>query len=218
MLTTTLFLFAVILIPILLVVWVGVAYSNKRWYGNNSPLKVARTFQISARQYFTRPDFICFVLSFALFYTMLFFLFKTLPMDPDLVWGYFVLFIAVGGFFAYVGVQWASSEIHFWKHTKNMKIETFPLEKVVLVSDGERELRLKKGDIKELFAVGKINPKGRSFLYYVYYLQNGSSFVLTYAMPGRWILEDYLGYIEPQVIEDPMPRIAHLPLISIVNN
>lgn len=216
MLTTTLFLFLYIFGGTGIVVWAGIAYSQKRWYGKNSPLKVAQTFQISAWQYFTRPDFIGFILCQLGLFAMLIFMFIKLPMEADMVWGYFVIFASIFGFFGYLGIEWLGTQLHFWKYTKIMKIVTIPEEKELLISDGESELRLKKGDIKELYGVGKINPRDVSFLYYVYYLQNGSSFVLTFAMPGRWVLEDYLGYIEPQLIEDPKPRISHLPLVSVV--
>lgn len=198
-------------------VWAGIAYSQKRWYGKNSPLKVAQTFQISAWQYFTRPDFLYLVFALIGLPVFLVFAFKVMPMDPDMVWGYFVLFSFVMFFWIYNGIRHLRFQLHYWEHTKNMKIKAVPEEKVVLVSDGVRQLQLKKGDIKELYGVGMFwNSRGVTYSHYVYYLQDGSSFVLAEAMPGRWVLEDYLGYVEPQLIEKPWARIEHLPLVSVV--
>lgn len=216
MLTTTLFLFLFIFGGIGLMVWAGIVYSNKRWYGKNSPLKVTQTFKISAWQYFTRPDFVFFVLAYIGFFALLILMFQKLPMSPDLVWGYFLIFVAVIAFFGYLGIKHISLQLHYWEHTKNMKIVTVPEEKVVLVSDGKQQLRLKKGDIEEIYGIGVVSNRGVSYSYFVYYLKNGNSFVLTEPMPGRWVLEDYLGYVEPQLIQKSWPRIEHLPLISVV--
>lgn len=217
MLTTTLFLFVLILVPMALAIWAGISYSNRRWYGKNSPLKVTQTFQISVWKYFF-SDFLFFVLTYICFYAMLIFMFRTLPMEQDMLWGYSVIFGAIAAFFGYVGFKHVELQLHYWRHTKNMKIVALPEEKVVVISDGERELRLQKGAIAEVYGVGIFNGRGIRYCYYIYYLKDGSSFVLTDAMPGRWVLEDYLGYVEVQLIERSWAKIEHLPLVSVVRS
>lgn len=218
MLLSTLFLLFFIFGGIGLLVWVAVRYSNKRWYGKNSPLKVAHTFQISAWQYFTRPNFIFLILTHLCFYALLIWMFRTLPIQPDLVWGYFLIFGAIILLFGYLGYKDILLQLHFWEHTKNKKIITIPEEKALLICEEGRQLRLQKGDIEALYAVGTFNSKGIANAYYLYYLKNGSSFVLTEPMPGRWVLEDYLGYVEPQVIEQRWPKIDHQPVSSVADH
>ncbi|TDE12450.1 hypothetical protein [Dyadobacter psychrotolerans] len=175
-------------------------------YGNNSPLKVDRVYQISTVSYFTSLDSIT---SYPLLIMALVIL--TMPITK----GFPVfetkqglgslLFISLGSLNTYSAGYFLVFQYNYWKFTEGVILTSIPYSHEIHVNVKGKEIILRKGDIERISIVS--NNTRLRFSYYTYYLTNGEKFILTDRMPGLWIINEYFRNIPSEYSVKVFPYI-----------
>jgi hypothetical protein len=188
-----------------LIIWLLLKYSENT-YGKYSPLKISRSYEISAFQYFTRVD------NFAVYYfgTLGIYCLSKLPnaFSPSKYiydWRYTALLLSICILLIGLFLYYLNLLLNYWKHTRNICIKYQPDEKIVEISFPEKTFIIQEGDIRSIEMirnVGKIQ-----FGYFVYTLTNGESFILTDRMPGTWAIQEYFRRIPFKMTEKRFPFI-----------
>jgi len=188
-----------------LAIWGLLRYTDDT-VGKNSPLKVHRSYQISALQYFTR------LYNFPVYYSGLLGLYCFIQI-PDTFSRSVYLFdwktpailfltaLIIMGF----SVCYLYLELNYWRHTKNIQITFWPQEKTVEINFPEKIYILKEGDLVNIETVG--NGGRVQFAYSIYTLKNGDLFILTDRVPGTWAIQEYFKKIPIKFTEKRFPLI-----------
>jgi len=191
--TDSLLLIGIFIVTFALIIWQLIRYSDNT-VGKYSPLKISRTYQIHYFRYFTKLD------NLFLYWvgiSGLYFLSKVPDTFSSSVYLYdwrnpaslicfSLLLISLSASYLYL-------DINYWQHTKNIRVSYLPEEKIVMICFPDKTYTLGQGDIIgiELITNGAKMQLG----YYVYFLANGESFILTDRMPGVWAIQEYFRKI-----------------------
>jgi hypothetical protein len=188
-----------------LIIWLLLKYSENT-YGKYSPLKISRSYEISAFQYFTKLD------NYAVYYLGVLSIYCLIKL-PDAFspskyiydWRYTALLLLICIIFIGLFLYYLNLLLNYWKHTRNICITYQPEEKIVEISFPEKKFIIQEGDIKSIEMIrngGKIQ-----FGYFVYTLTDGESFILTDRMPGTWAIQEYFRRIPCKMTEKRFPFI-----------
>jgi len=203
--TDSLLLIAIFFGIFSLIIWRLVRYSENT-VGKNSPLKISRSYHISAFQYFTRFDNLFF---YYIGVGGLYLLSKVPDTFTTSVYLFdwrnsasiifiSLLFLSLPSFYLYL-------DINYWYRTKNIKLIYYPESKIVEIDFPEKIYTLGEGDISHIEMI--TNGAKMQFAYYVYSLANGESFILTDRMPGAWAIQEYFRRIPFKMTEKRFPFI-----------
>jgi hypothetical protein len=202
--TDSLLLIAIFFSIFVLLIWRLIIYSLN--IGKYSPVKVSRSYEITAFQYFTKFD------SLFIYYTGLFSLF-VLSKVPDTFspsvylydWRNPAILLTIGFLSLSLTFSYMYLDLMYWRHSKNVRITYYPEEKIITIDFPERTLTLRDGDIRHIEMIssgGKIQ-----FGYSIYSLTNGDSFILTDRIPGTWAILEYFKRIPIKMTEKRFPVI-----------
>ncbi|MCF2445255.1 hypothetical protein L0657_14900 [Dyadobacter sp. CY345] len=186
-------------------IWQLLRYSENT-VGKYSPLKISRSYEISAFQYFTKFDNLFF------YYIGLGGLYLLSKVPDTFTTSVYLfdwrnsasiifislLFLSLPSFYLYL-------DINYWYRTKNIKLIYYPESKIVEIDFPEKIYTLGEGDIKHIEVIssgGKIQ-----FGYSIYSLKNGESFILTDRVPGTWAIREYFKKILVKFTEKRFPLI-----------
>jgi hypothetical protein len=175
------------------IVWRLLLVSKDR-YGENAPLKVSRTYQITGREYFASYEqlisiapFLLVVFSLGLPFT------DSFSAWEEAAWLKYLLAISMLLISLFVFTYNIFLQLNYWKFTKDVVIKSVPSDHTVQLYMNDKEILLKNDTIEKILMVS--NRGRRSFSYFIYYLKNGQSFILTDRTPGRWIIKEYFRNI-----------------------
>lgn len=191
-----------------LVIWRLLRYSENT-VGKYSPLKISRSYQIIAFQYFTKFDNLFF---YYIGLSGLYLLSKVLDTFSPSVYLYdwrnpaSLIFISLLmlGFSAW----YLYLDLIYWHHTKNISVTYQPEEKIIEIDFPDKTYTLRDGDIDHIEMI--TNGAKMQFGYYIYSLTNGESFILTDRMPGVWAIREYFKKIPFKMTLKGFPLIKHV--------
>lgn len=174
-------------------IWRLLIFSKER-YGTNSPLKIVRTYEITAWEYFTRIDnlvMLPFPIMALLFLRLIFTM--EVKVEVGQIWLVYVVMIVVVLMLSYISAYHIILNLNYWKLTENVSITTNPEDHTLLIDIQGKEIVLREGDIEKIRMVA--NSSKIYFSYFKYYLRNGDTFTLTDRTPGIWAIGDYFKRI-----------------------
>jgi hypothetical protein len=170
---------------------------SRNTYGDNSPLKVERSYQISASRYFISLEYFSSYLFLALAGTFLYLLFTmNFSSSGSDAWLGFMLMLTGFGVLVFLSIYNFLLLHNYWKYTKGVVITSVPDKHEIQLDIGGREVTLKKDTIASLTVV--TNNSRNSFTHFIYHLNNGEIFILTDRMPGLWVIHEYFKKIPAQ--------------------
>lgn len=162
--------------------------------GDNSPLKVQRVYQTSARRYFLGFDgimaFLSGLMGVILLIQLLSFTFSADSSQLPVM--YFALFLGPASLMGLSAFTFALLLNH-WPYVRDVVIVTSPVDHSVSITFRDRELTLRENDIESVETV--LSTSRMNYYYSTYYLSNGDRFVLSSRLPGQEVIQEYF----PQV-------------------
>ncbi|QRR03032.1 hypothetical protein [Dyadobacter sandarakinus] len=202
----TLIVFLIIFVPASLILWWMLRHTRDT-IGSNSPLKVKRTYKITAWYYFLTSSNLpgYFMLPIG---SMLLKLIFTIYIGPDVSYQILVWLLLLVTSLACIGLGLfvIVMDLNHWNNVQGVTIETFPEEHELEITFSDSSLRLKNGDIERIVVVHN-NAKAR-FAFTRYYLTNGDYFVLSDKMPGDWVIHEYFKKIPATFCVTAFPLIS----------
>lgn len=194
-----------VLVPVGWGIWWLVQHT-KNTIGTNSPLKVKRIYQINSWLYFLTLDNAAFVVFGGMGVMLLMgaFVFHFVPETNALPGRVFVF--SVGAIIVGVSLGTLLIHINHWKYTEGVIIETFPEEHELEITFGDTKLRLRESDIEKIRITGQQSKM--NITYTTYFLRNGDHFILSYKMPGAWVIREYFKKIPVEYKHKRFPFIS----------
>lgn len=177
---------------------------TKNTIGDNSPLKVVRVYQIAEWQYFMKFEslFIYYMLVFGLLMMKASFFIHTsvlnLFLSRLLIFGFGLAMLAVC--FLYLTL-----DINYWKYTRDIILETNPVDHELNLHFPDRTVILRDGDIEKVLITS--NEVKMRFSYMTYFLKNGDQFILSDKMPGIEVIQEYFKKIPVEYRKERFPYI-----------
>jgi hypothetical protein len=175
--------------------------------GTNSPMKVKRIYRISGWAYFLTFDNAMFVAFGGMGFMLLTgaFISHFVP-ETNAIIGRIFLF-SVGAIIIGISLGTLLIHINHWKYTDGVIMETFPDEHELELTFGDSKLRLKEGDITRVLVTSNNGAK-MPITYTTYFLANGDHFILSYKMPGTWVVKEYFKKIPTEYKYKRFPFIS----------
>jgi hypothetical protein len=186
-------------------IWRLLLFSKDR-YGENSPLKVARTYNSDFLDYFTSIDHL---LSYPFGVLVILFMFLLVKPTITQTTGYNLavyLMIILGALICmYIFTYHMIFHFHYWDFTKDITLTTSPTDHSIRLNIQGKDYVLAGSNIERV--VYTSNNTKMHFAYYKYYLKNGESFVLTDRTPGLWVMKEYFRKIPIELSYQYFPFI-----------
>lgn len=177
--------------------------------GENSPLKVQRTYYVSAREYFTRLDMVlnyCFYLGFPL---ILYLLVRTALLNLIGEPLYIVLFVFSILVFLYLhgAYRLLCLDMNYWEHTREKTLFFDPVDYSITVVAPNRTLHIKQGDVLLIESYYSDIRPYTTYNYYRLKLNNDDEIILTNRSKGLWALFEYCRAVPHKHFKQRFPLI-----------
>ncbi len=186
-------------------IWRLLLFSKDR-YGENSPLKISRTYETDALEYFTGFDhLIAYPFGILVIVFMFLFIKPTITQSTHYTWYVYLIIFLTGAICLYAFTYLMIFHFHYWDFTKNITFTTNPSDHAIHLNVQGKEIVLKNGDIEKI--VYTSNNTKMHFAYSRYYLINGETFVLTDQTPGLWVIQEYFKRIPVEFCYELFPFI-----------
>jgi hypothetical protein len=207
--TGTLLLFLLVFIPFGWFVWRMLRFTRDT-VGDNSPLKVPRTYTVSCWQYFTSLHmFLSYILYVSCLTVVALPLVAKIPWDaaPLPLWVLFPLVGLVGllliGFFLHNLLL----DLNYWQHTRNKTLHFYPDRRTVTLETPERTYELRREDVLGLESYSNHRHSRNVYMYYRLKLANGEELIFTDRSAGFGFILEYFGQLPHQAHYQRFPII-----------
>ena len=181
---------------------------TKNTIGENSPLKVKRTYQITVWQYFSRFNPLAAYYFVTMGFVILKMIFVTeIPLPENYRLLIYLILICTGLLFFFSGIYSLIIQVNHWKYTNGVVLITNPKAGELHLKFSHTDLTLQEGDLKKIVTVSNLSQKMR-FCYVTYYLKNGDHFILSENMPGIWVIREYFKKVPVEYVYHRFPYIS----------
>lgn len=201
----TLIVFLIVFLPFAWYMWMTLRFT-KDTIGENSPVKINRTYYITEWQYFVNFNnlLLYFLMGMGAILLRFSFTMHVSYTESYPLLARFVVFFLAAELLG-LSIYLIAIDINHWKYIQGVVIETVPEEHALELTFTDVSYRVRSGDIVRAAIISNGN---RSHIgYAIYYFSNGDYFIIPDGMPGSWVIREYFKDIPLKHIRQRFPFI-----------